>query len=106
MILDADGHGIWSPQVYLDAGFPAEVVDPLTREHRSGEDWKSTIFVGGKAVKSLKGVHHLSMLARLGRLIGAENRATFHGRGRNALAWCETIGERLLEISESVRKSS
>jgi hypothetical protein len=56
------GHNFPDPRALSDAGIPAEVVRHLTRTHKSDSSPKGSIFVTGKAVKSLEGIYGLDAL--------------------------------------------
>jgi hypothetical protein len=57
-----DGHSILKPEALIEAGLPAEVVEHLTRTHRSDGTPKGTLFVGGQSVEALRGVYGLDAL--------------------------------------------
>ena len=60
--LRCDGHTIFKPEAFLDAGLPKPVVDHFTRKHGSDGSPKGTIFVQGQPVKELAGVYGLDLL--------------------------------------------
>jgi hypothetical protein len=79
-----DGHSIFKPQAFLDAGLPSSVVELLTTTHRSDySDPKSTIFVNDRPVDELLGIHGLRMLQFLADALDVEYRRCF-GRGTQA----------------------
>ena len=78
-----DGHTIFKPEAFLDAGLPKEVVDHLTHTHGSDGSPKGTIFVKGEPVKELAGVYGLDMLRFLADALGVEYRRAM-GRGFEA----------------------
>ena len=78
-----DGHSIMSPQAFLDAGLPADVVAHLTRTYKSDGSPKGTLFVAGQPVKQLEGVYGLDMLRFLGVALDVEYRQAL-GRGFEA----------------------
>jgi acyl CoA:acetate/3-ketoacid CoA transferase len=78
-----DGHNIMSPQAFVDAGLPQEVVAHLTRTYKSDGTPKGTLFVNGQAVGELRGVYGLDLLKFLAAALGVEYPSAF-GRGRQA----------------------
>lgn len=53
--INGDGHSLYKPAYYIDAGWPKEFIDSMTHDHESDtSDHKSTIFVDGKAVAKLE----------------------------------------------------
>jgi hypothetical protein len=78
-----DGHSIFKPEAFLDAGLPADVVAHLTVTHRSDHTPKGTIFVGGQTVKELSGVYGLDLLRFLALALGVEYPRAL-GRGTQA----------------------
>ena len=57
-----DGHTIYDAKKFLDAGLDAEIVTAFTKTLTSGDHPKEKIYVEGKEVESLKGVHGLALL--------------------------------------------
>lgn len=78
-----DGHTIYLPKAFTDAGLPEAVVAHLTREYRSDGSPKGTLFVNGEAVKSLTGVYGLDLLRFLASSLDVEYRHAL-GRGFEA----------------------
>ena len=78
-----DGHTVFKPEAFTDAGLPVEVVEHLTSEHHSDGSPKGTIFVDGQAVESLKGVYGLDVLRFLASALDLEYRDAI-GRGFQA----------------------
>ena len=78
-----DGHTIFKPEAFLDAGMPHEVVELQTRRHGSDGSPKGTIFVDGQPVDALTGVYGLDLLRFLASALGVEYRSAF-GRGTEA----------------------
>lgn len=88
-----DGWSILEPEGLIKTyGFPREWVMRLVFNHQSGNDHKSSIYDDrtGKRLKSLKGVHTLSVLQRLAGQFDAKTPSYF-GRGRQAGAYSEAI---------------
>jgi len=79
-----DGHTVLDPRAFLDAGLPMDVVDHLTRTHRSDPSHpKSTLFVDGRPVEELSGVYGLDALRFLADALGVAY-ARALGRGFEA----------------------
>ena len=79
-----DGHSIFDPQAFLDAGLPANVVAHLTRTYKSDlSSPKSALFVKGTPVKELTGIYGLEMLRFLAGALGVEYTPAL-GRGTEA----------------------
>jgi hypothetical protein len=78
-----DGHTIFKPQAFIDAGLPQAVVDHCTTTHSSDGSPKGTIFVDGQPVKELSGVYGLDLLRFLANALDLEYAAAL-GRGFEA----------------------
>ena len=78
-----DGHTIFKPQAFLNAGLPDEIVDHFTRRHNSGSLPKTTIYVAGRPVEELTGVYGLDLLRFLAYSLDVEY-ASALGRGTEA----------------------
>ncbi|HEY8684787.1 MAG TPA: hypothetical protein VIO57_04195 [Chloroflexota bacterium] len=78
-----DGHTIFKPQAFLDAGLPNEIVEHVTRKHGSDGSPKGTIFVDGQPVTALTGVYGLDLLRFLATALNVEYRSAI-GRGFEA----------------------
>ena len=78
-----DGHSIFEPRAFLEAGLPSPVVEYLTRRYRSDGSLKGTLFVNGAAVKELTGVYGLEVLRFLAHALGVSYRPAM-GRGFEA----------------------
>ena len=78
-----DGHTIFKPEAFVDAGLSQAVVDYVTRPYESDGSPKGTIFVDGHAVKNLTGVYGLDLLRFLARALGVEYCSAL-GRGFEA----------------------
>ena|SRR5579871_57610 len=78
-----DGHSIFKPQAFLEAGLPGEIVQHVTRKHGSDGSPKGTIFVDGQAVDALIGVYGLDLLRFLAAALKVEYRSAL-GRGSEA----------------------
>lgn len=87
-----DGWSILEPDGLIKGyGFPQEWVAKVTYNHKSqGGKFDITSDKTGKVVKSLKGVHTLTVLARLAGQVGA-SAPEYFGRGRQAAAYSEAI---------------
>jgi hypothetical protein len=78
-----DGHTIFKPEAFTEAGLPAEVVTHMTTTYRSDGTPKGTISVHGKPVKELSGVYGLDLLRFLADALGVKY-ARAMGRGSEA----------------------
>lgn len=78
-----DGHTIFKPEAFLDAGLPQAIVDYVTHSHASDGSPKGTIFVDGQPVKELAGVYGLDLLRFLADSLGVQY-ASAIGRGFQA----------------------
>jgi hypothetical protein len=78
-----DGHSIFKPQTFLDAGLPPPVVEHLTRRYRSDGTPKGTLFVNGVAVEELCGCYGLEVLRFLAHALDVPYRHAL-GRGFEA----------------------
>lgn len=97
-VLIGDGHTIFDPSQYEGVGLPAEWL--VDHEHMSDtSDHKSTLFVGGKAVKSIKGIYHLTLLRQVARTMEADcsDANRMYGRGSEAQALVVAIVDKLKE---------
>jgi hypothetical protein len=82
-VLDGDGHTIFKPEQF-DGLLPAPFLKRYITTHKSDRrSPKSTIFVNGWPVKSLRGVYGLSLYHGLARTLGVQF-AEAMGRGREA----------------------
>jgi hypothetical protein len=78
-----DGHTIFKPEAFLDAGLPDNIVNHFTRSHGSDGSPKGTIFVNGDPVKELTGVYGLDLLRFLADALNVEYQEAM-GRGTQA----------------------
>lgn len=78
-----DGHTIFKPQAFLDAGLLQAIVDYVTQTYRSDGSPKGTIFVDGRAVEELAGIYGLDLLRFLAAALGVEYAGAI-GRGFQA----------------------
>jgi hypothetical protein len=79
-----DGHTIFDPQAFRDAGLPESVVAHVNRRHESsGKDPKSTLFVRGLTVPAIEGVYGLQLLRLLAGALHVEYPHSY-GRGTEA----------------------
>jgi len=87
-----DGWSILHPEGLIkDYGFAYEFVEPLVFDHKSrGGKYDITSQKTGKVVKSLRGVHTLTVLARLCSLVGGVAEGKL-GRGSQAGAYTSAI---------------
>ncbi len=92
--LVADGHTIFAPEFYTEAGWPEEFVAQFCRVHKSDtRNPKSTIFKDGWVMEEVKGVYNLTFLRAVAHAVGAD--CTWadqaFGRGTEAGRLCEAI---------------
>jgi len=80
-----DGHGIIDPAVLIEAGLPEQAVTYFTENFKSDGTHKGTIFVEGKPVDELAGVHGLRLLEGIAGSLGVTY-PPFMGRGYQARA--------------------
>ena len=78
-----DGHTIFHPQKFIDAGLPEAVVCHLTVVQKSDGTPKGNIYVNGQAVRSLRGVYGLDVLKFLAHALDVKYREAM-GRGFQA----------------------
>ena len=78
-----DGHSIFKPEAFIDAGLPVDVVSYMTHTYKSDGSPKGTIFVNGEPVKDLQGVYGLDLLRLLADARGITYRSAM-GRGFEA----------------------
>lgn len=80
-----DGHGIFDPAAFIDAGLPLEVVSALTREFESSTtDPMKAIFKDGEFVPKAKGIYGLEMLKFMALALDVRYAGCFFGRGTQA----------------------
>ena len=80
-----DGHTVFKPDAFLDAGLPGEVVEHCTRTYRSDGTPKGTVFVNGQPVAELRGVYGLDLLKFLAAALNVDYPSAL-GRGFQARA--------------------
>jgi hypothetical protein len=78
-----DGHTIFKPEAFTDAGLPPEITQLFTRNYKSDGSPKGTIFAKGQPVKELAGVYGLDLLRFIASALGVEYRQAM-GRGFEA----------------------
>lgn len=99
-IIDGDGHTIFKPEAFIEAGVPQDIVERCTEIHESDlNSHKATIFIDGKPTNALRGVYGLAMLSTMIRdlNIAAE---VYLGRGFQARAWTEAINKYINDKKE------
>lgn len=87
-----DGHTIYSPAKFLDAGLDTAVVKAFTKKQESGEHYKEKLFVNGKEVDALEGVYGLDLLEFVANCFGVTSWKM--GRGSRAAHLCEQLVEK------------
>ena len=107
-VVGNDGHSILYTAYCKKLGIPTCICKRLERKFKSDtSDPKSTIFVGGKAVRSLTGIHTLDLLGDMAKElpIAAETvdkAYRFHGRGSTAQELTTLIRDVLEMKTESL----
>lgn len=108
-VIEGDGHTIFKPEAFLDAGVPDSLVAEHTRRYTSNpDDPKLTIFdADGKAIPALLGVYGLTVLWAIQADIGAEG-SSKSGRGflarqltANILAKLDAMGPVGREVAQA-----
>lgn len=81
-----DGHSVVDPKMYISAGIPKEVIDPITREFKPDGSPKGIM-------NECTGVHHLEFLEMAANALGADTSVAnrMHGRGSQAQALSKAI---------------
>ncbi len=62
VIRGLEGHKLYAPERFLEAGLDAEIVEAFTEVHESGLDLKEQLFVDGVPVNQLREVYGLQLL--------------------------------------------
>lgn len=91
-----DGHTIFDPQAFLDAGVPQELVDRCTSIYESDFSNPKYTISGpdGKPVNQMRGVYGLDALASMVRDFNLQCAAKL-GRGFQAQVWKEALHKHL-----------
>ena len=93
-LLDGDGWTILSREYYLGKGLPEEAV-PGEYNNASGEG-KHAITRPDGSVGDVQGIHNLTFLYHLAKVVGADHSAgNYGGRGSQACELCRAIEETL-----------
>jgi len=99
-IIDGDGHTIFKPEAFIDAGVPKNIVDRCTDIHESDlNEHKATIFVDGKPTNAIRGVYGLAMLSTMIHDLNI-TAPDYLGRGFQARAWTAAINKYIDEKKE------
>lgn len=98
-----DGHTIFKPEAFLDAGVPQELVDRCTNVHESDFSNPKYTISGpdGKPVNQMAGIYGLDALATMIRDfdLDAPQRS---GRGFQAQVWKEALHKHLAPADKKV----
>lgn len=86
-----DGHTIYKPEKFLDAGLDAEIVTAFTKKLHSGDHPKEQIYVQGQEVESLTGVYGLDVLEFIASVFDVASWKM--GRGSRAADLCGQLLE-------------
>ena len=92
-----DGHTLFKPEAFIEAGLPEELVKSLTTTHRSDGSPKGTIFVNGQPVTSLEGVYGLDVLRFIAQVFGIDYPSKI-GRGFQAQALYHAIHQHFSNV--------
>jgi hypothetical protein len=95
-----DGHNILDPNAFIDAGIPDEVVTHLTRTYQLDGSPKGSIYVNGKAVKSLKGIYGSDALRFFASALGVEYKDAI-GRGFEASSIYSALHKHFAAVAEA-----
>jgi len=91
MVNEGDGHSIFDPQAYADAGMPEELLAHFCEVHKSDGTHKGSIFdSNGRVLRSLDGVYGLRVSSALVSSLDLEA-GNYMGRGFQARANHEAI---------------
>lgn len=91
-VIKVDGHTIYDPSKFLDAGLDETVVKAFTKYHQSGDHPKEQIWAkGGKQVEALAGVYGLDVIEFVASVFDVTSWKM--GRGSRA----DHLAEQLLE---------
>lgn len=78
-----DGHSILKASYLVEIGFTPEFVKGYTEEHKSGDDYKETLFdKNGNKAESLNGVYALSFIYGIARDMGINTESAYRYTGR------------------------
>lgn len=91
-VIKVDGHTIYKPEKFLNAGLNADVVTAFTKYHQSGEHPKEQIHVGNKVVEALSGVYGLDVLEFVASVFDVSSWKM--GRGSRAAHLAEQLVEK------------
>lgn len=87
-----DGHTIYEPEKFLDAGLDPAVVRVFTKKIRSGDQPKEKLYTEGVEVQSLNGVYGLELLEFIARCFDVNSWKM--GRGSRAAHLVEQLVEK------------
>lgn len=81
-----DGHTLFDPVAYVEAGLTMELTNYFTQPHRSdGQTAKGSIFRDGKVVPEVTAIYGLTVLEHIANALELQM-PVFHGRGFKARA--------------------
>ena len=88
-----DGHSIFNPTIITEIGLPPKHFGKMNRTYKSDFiNYKTTIYVNNKPVKSLDGIKGNQIRYKLFKLLDIEYSGhTYFGRGSQARAEAEVI---------------
>jgi hypothetical protein len=98
-IINGDGHTIFKPEAFLEAGLPREFVDKFTQTHESDRhNPKEMIFnKAGEVLMFSTGVYGLDLILGICRTLDLPLNQALMGRGFRARNACEALTKYLEE---------
>ena len=98
-VIGGDGHTLYDAADEIFRGIPKNVLESVTRVHKSDGTGKGSIWRDGRVVEEMYAVYGLNLLWKLAREVGAnlERSQGLMGRGFQARALTEAIREKLGE---------
>jgi hypothetical protein len=101
-VVAGDGHTIFDPKAFLDAGMPEDLVKHFTNEYKSDRSHpKATIFGrNGEIIDKMEGVYGLPLIESLAANL-AGFRSSKMGRGFACRDCCEALREHFSEVANA-----
>jgi hypothetical protein len=98
-VIGGDGHTLYDAADEIFRGIPKDILESVTRVHKSDGTGKGSIWRDGRVVEEMYAVYGLNLLWKLAREVGAnlEKSQGLMGRGFQARALTEAIREKLGE---------
>lgn len=93
--INGDGHTIYDPKYYTDAGWSKAVIEPITRGMKSDGTHKGNIYGSdGKVIPYIEGVYSLDFHRKIANLLGCRGSDKM-GRGFQAQELAQQILEKI-----------